>query len=128
LSETVDDSVVVIVVVVVVVVVIMVAPKSGRHLHWYEIQYYREIQYQDQEINDQSKGYMDPEWHEAMVDAYIGNLEMSSEESVSYFKCLENLEKSKHTNGSIPALLSLENKKRVSDTSSVGKASKNSKG
>jgi hypothetical protein len=44
---------------------------------------------------------------------------MSYEESVSYFKRLENLEKIRRTNG---------NKKRVSVTSSVGKSSKNHKG
>jgi hypothetical protein len=42
------------------------------------------------EILDQAKA---PEWHEAMVNANIQIFEMSYEESVSYFKRLENLEK-----------------------------------
>ena len=42
------------------------------------------------EILDQAKA---PEWHEAMVAANIDIFEMSYEESVSYFKRLENLEK-----------------------------------
>jgi hypothetical protein len=43
------------------------------------------------EILDQEKsGY--PEWHEAMVNANIDIFEMSYEDSVSYFKRLENLE------------------------------------
>jgi hypothetical protein len=32
-------------------------------------------------------------WHELMVSANINIFEMSYEESVSYFNCLENLEK-----------------------------------
>jgi hypothetical protein len=48
------------------------------------------------EILDQTKaGY--PEWHEAIVNAKIDIFEMSYEESVSYFKHLENLEKIMHT-------------------------------
>jgi hypothetical protein len=38
-----------------------------------------------------------PEWHEAMVNANIDIFEMTYEESVSYFKRLENLEKFRHT-------------------------------
>jgi hypothetical protein len=44
------------------------------------------------EILDQAKA---PEWHEAMVAANIDIFEMSYEESVSYFKRLEKLEKSR---------------------------------
>jgi hypothetical protein len=73
------------------------------------------------EILDQAKA---PEWHEAMVNANIDIFEMSYEESVSYFKRLENLEKIRSTNGPNPALLSVDNKKSI--TSSVGK-SKNHK-
>jgi hypothetical protein len=43
------------------------------------------------EILDQAKT-RDPEWHEAMVNAKNDIFEMSYEESVSYFKRLENLE------------------------------------
>ena len=72
------------------------------------------------EILDQAKA---PEWHEAMVAANIDIFEMSYEESVSYFKRLENLEKIRRTNG--PAsTLPVDNKKHV--TSSVGKARKSS--
>jgi hypothetical protein len=46
-------------------------------------------------------------------------LEMSYEESVSYFKRLENLEKIRRTNGPYPSSLPVDNKKSV--TSSVGK-------
>jgi hypothetical protein len=55
---------------------------------------------------------------------------MSHEESASYFKRLETLEKIRRTNGPNPASLPIYNKKRVSDTvtSSVGKSSKNHKG
>jgi hypothetical protein len=69
---------------------------------------------------------MDPEWHEAMVNANIDIFEMTYEESVSYFKRLENLEKIRHTNGLNPSSLLVDNKKSV--TSSVGKYSKNRKG
>jgi hypothetical protein len=51
--------------------------------------------------------------------------EMSYEESVSYFKRLENLEKIRRTNGPYPSSLPVDNKKSV--TSSVGKSSKNHK-
>jgi hypothetical protein len=85
---------------------------------------------QDQiiEILDQ---VMAPEWHEAMVNAIIDIFEMTYEESVSYFKCLENLEnleKIRHTNGPNHSSLPVDNKKRVSVTGSVGKSSKNHKG
>jgi hypothetical protein len=56
------------------------------------------------EILDQAKAW-DPGWHEAMVNANIDIFEMTYEESVSYFKCLENLEKIRHTNS--PNLSSL---------------------
>jgi hypothetical protein len=68
------------------------------------------------EILDQVKA---PEWHETMVNANIDIFEMSHEESVSYFKHLHN--------GSGLATLPVDNKKRVSVTSSVGKPSKNHK-
>jgi hypothetical protein len=48
---------------------------------------------------------MDPEWYEAMVNANIDIFEMSYEESVSYFKCLENLEKIKCTISQDPSSL-----------------------
>jgi hypothetical protein len=48
--------------------------------------------------------------HAAMVAANINIFSMSYEESVSYFKGLENLEKLKQTNGMAPTL-SLDNKK-----------------
>jgi hypothetical protein len=74
------------------------------------------------EILDQTKT-MDPEWHEAMVNANIDNFEISCEESVSCFD-LENLklEKSRHINGPNPSSLSVDNKKSVlvSVTSSLG--------
>jgi hypothetical protein len=51
--------------------------------------------------------------------------DMTYEESFSYFKCLENLEKIRRTNGPNPSSLPVDNKK--SFTSSVGKSSKNHK-
>jgi hypothetical protein len=48
------------------------------------------------EILDQAKA-RDPELHEAMADANIDIFGMSYEESVSYFKYLENLEKIRRT-------------------------------
>jgi hypothetical protein len=77
------------------------------------------------EILDQAKARY-PEWHEVMVNANIDIFEMTYEESVSYFKGLENLEKNRHTNGPKPFSLPVDNKKSV--TSSVGKSSKNHKG
>jgi hypothetical protein len=53
---------------------------------------------------------------------------MTYEESVSYFKRLENFERKRRTNGPNPYSLPVDNKKRVSVTSSVGKSSKNHKG
>jgi mevalonate pyrophosphate decarboxylase len=88
---------------------------------------------QDQiiEILDQTKARY-PEWHEAMVNANIDIFEMifelSDEEYVSYFKCLENLEKIRRTNGPNPSSISVDHKKSVSVTISVGKSSKNHKG
>jgi hypothetical protein len=77
------------------------------------------------EILDQAKS---PEWHEAMVNARIDIFEMTYEESVSYFKCLEKLEKIRRSNGPNPFFLPVDNKKEFSVTSSVGKSSKNHKG
>jgi hypothetical protein len=74
------------------------------------------------EILNQAKA---PEWHEAMVNAKTYIFEMSYEESDSYFKRLENLEKIRHTNGSNPSSLPVDNKNSV--TSSVGKYFKNHK-
>jgi hypothetical protein len=62
-----------------------------------------------------------------IVNANIDIFEISYEESISYFKRLENLEKIRRTNGPSPALLPVDNKKRVSVTSSVGNPSKNHK-
>jgi hypothetical protein len=62
-----------------------------------------------------------------MVNANIEIFEISHEESVSYFKSLENLEKIRRTNGPNPSSLPIDNKKRVSVTGSVGKSSKNHK-
>jgi hypothetical protein len=61
------------------------------------------------EILDQTKA-RDPEWQEAMVNANIDIFEMTDEESVSYFKCLENLEKIRRTNGPNPSSLPVHNK------------------
>jgi hypothetical protein len=79
------------------------------------------------EILDQAKSWH-PEWDEAMVNANIDIFEMSYEESVSHFMRLENLEKIRRSNGPYPSSLPVDNKKRVSVTSSVGKSSKNHKG
>jgi hypothetical protein len=46
-----------------------------------------------------------------MVNANFDIFEMSSEESVSFFKRLENLEKIRHTNGPVPATQPADNKK-----------------
>jgi hypothetical protein len=62
-----------------------------------------------------------------MVNANTDIYEMSYEESVSYFKRLENLEKIRRTNGPNPSSLPVDNKNRVSATSSVGNSSKNHK-
>jgi hypothetical protein len=79
------------------------------------------------EILDQAKD-MDPQWHETIVNANIEIFEMSCEESMSYFKRLENLEKIRRTNDPNSSSLPVDNKKGVSVTSSVGKSSKNHKG
>jgi hypothetical protein len=68
------------------------------------------------EIKDQSKIW-DPEWHGEIVNANIDIFEMTYEESVSYFKHLENLEKIRRTNGPNPSSLPLDN--NISVTSSV---------
>jgi hypothetical protein len=60
------------------------------------------------EILDQSKA---SEWHEAMVNANIDIFGKSYEESVYYFKRLENLEKIRCTNGPNPSSLPVDNKK-----------------
>jgi hypothetical protein len=54
------------------------------------------------EILDQAKP---SKWHEAMVNANIHIFEISDEQSVSYFKSLENLEKIRCTNSPGPATL-----------------------
>jgi hypothetical protein len=81
---------------------------------------------QDQiiEILDQVNT-MDPEWHEAIIYANIDIFEMSYEESVCYFKRLENLKKIKCTNGPDTHTLQVDYEK--SFTNSVCKPSKNSK-
>jgi hypothetical protein len=61
------------------------------------------------EILDQAKDRV-PEWHEAMLNTSIDIFEMSNEESLSYFKRLENLEKIRHTNGPKPSTLPVDNK------------------
>jgi hypothetical protein len=76
------------------------------------------------EILDQAKARY-PEWHEAMMNANIVIFEITYEESVSYFKHLENLEKSRCTKGPNPSSLPVDSKKSV--TSSVGKSSKHHK-
>jgi hypothetical protein len=58
---------------------------------------------------DQAKAW-NPELEEAMVNANIDIFEMTYEESVSYFKYLENLEKIRHTNGPNPSSLPVDNK------------------
>jgi hypothetical protein len=60
------------------------------------------------------------------MNTNIDIFEMSYEESVSYFKHLENLEKIRRTNGPNPSSLPVDDKEPV--TSSVGKSSKNHKG
>jgi hypothetical protein len=63
-----------------------------------------------------------------MANANIDIFEMTYEESVSFFKRLENLEKIRHTNSPNLSSLPVDNNKTVSVTSSVGKPSKNHKG
>jgi hypothetical protein len=78
------------------------------------------------EILDQAKA-RNPECHEVMVNAKIDIFEMTYEESVSYFKHLENLEKIRRTNGPNSSSLPKDNKERVSVTSNVEKSSKKHK-
>jgi hypothetical protein len=59
-----------------------------------------------------------------MVNTSIDVFEMSYEESFSYFKLLENLEK---ISGPFPSTLPVDNKKMVSVPNSLGKSSKSSK-
>jgi hypothetical protein len=61
------------------------------------------------EILDQAKARY-PEWHEPMVKANIDIFEMTYEESVSYFKRLENLEKIRCTKSPNPSSLPVDNK------------------
>jgi hypothetical protein len=63
-----------------------------------------------------------------MVNAIIDIFEMSHEESVSYFKRLENVEKIRRTKGPNPSSLPVYHKKTAPVTTSVGKTSKNLKG
>jgi hypothetical protein len=60
------------------------------------------------EIIDQAKN-RHPERHEAIVNANIDIFEMSYEESVCYFKRLENLEKIRRANGPNPSSLPVDN-------------------
>jgi hypothetical protein len=62
-----------------------------------------------------------------MVNANIDIFEMSYDESVSYFKLLENLEKIRRTNSPGPATVPVYDQKSVSVSSSVAKSSKNPK-
>jgi hypothetical protein len=62
------------------------------------------------EILDQAKAWY-PEWHKAMVNSSFDIFEMSHEESLSYFKRLENLEKIRRTNSPNPSSLPVDNKK-----------------
>jgi hypothetical protein len=62
-----------------------------------------------------------------MANTNIDLFGMSYEESVPYFKSLENLMKIRRINGPVPDSLPFDNKKRVSVTSSGGKSSKNLK-
>jgi hypothetical protein len=63
-----------------------------------------------------------------MVNANIDIFEMSYEESVSYFKPLENLKLIRDSKGPNPSSLLVDNKDALSVTSSVGKPSKHHKG
>jgi hypothetical protein len=67
-------------------------------------------------------------WNMRLTSSIWRIFEMSYEESVSYFKHLENLEKIRCTNGPNPSSLPVDNKKSVSVTSNVRKPSKNHKG
>jgi hypothetical protein len=59
------------------------------------------------EIFDQAKD-RDPEWYEAIVTVNIDIFVMTYEESVSYFKRLETLEKIRCTNGPNPSSLPVD--------------------
>jgi hypothetical protein len=61
------------------------------------------------------------EWHEAMINSNIDIFKMSYEESASYIKILENLERIRHTNGPGKATIPEDNMKSV--TSSVEESS-----
>jgi hypothetical protein len=78
------------------------------------------------EILDQAKT-MDLEWDEEIVNSNIEIFKLSHKQSVSYFKRLENLEKIRRTNSLNLASLPINDKKRVSGTSSIGKSSKKPK-
>jgi hypothetical protein len=60
-----------------------------------------------------------------MVNANIESFEMSYEESVSYFKRLNNSEKFRRNNGEGPTTVPVHNKKIISATSSIGNSSEN---
>jgi hypothetical protein len=64
------------------------------------------------EILDQAKAW-NPEWYEAMVNVNIDIFETTYEESVSYFKSLENLEKIRCTNGLNTSSLPVDNKNMI---------------
>jgi hypothetical protein len=80
----------------------------NRYLLYFPEEYPKQFD-QDEiiEILDQDKA---PEWHEAMVNANIDIFEMTYEESVSYFKHLENLGKIRRTNGPNSSSLPVDNK------------------
>jgi hypothetical protein len=62
-----------------------------------------------------------------MFNSNIDIFKMSYEESVSYFKNLQNLEKIRHINSASPSTLPIDNQKGISVTSSVSKSSRNPK-
>jgi hypothetical protein len=68
------------------------------------------------EILYQSKS---PEWHAAMISVNIDIFKMNYEETISYFKRLENLEKIRLTNGPAPNT-TVDNKKSVTSSVDVG--------
>jgi hypothetical protein len=101
--------------------------KRLNDLNWYLLYFPEEYPSQLNQdeiikILDQAKA---PEWREAMVSANIDIFEMNYEEAVSYFICLENLEKIRCTNGPAPAL-AIENKKLITSRVGVGKTKKTS--
>jgi hypothetical protein len=77
-------------------------------------------------IMNQAKSW-DPEWYEAMVNAKIDILEMNHEESLSFFKILESLEKIRRTKGLSPATNPVGDKKSDTVISSVDRLSENPK-